>query len=189
MYSSFLTPPLLLTYSRILLAITLIVLNFLIEDIFDYKYLLLGVIFILASLTDWLDGYLARKLKLESHLGAVLDPISDKILSASAILILISENIAPILPCAIILFREIFISGLRESLSNKNYPTLKVTLLAKLKTFIQFISFTLLLLGKDIEKIFIVNVINIGVYALWIAAILTVWTGSIYFYRTLGYLN
>ena len=189
MHNSLTTLPLILTYSRILLAFTLILINQFIDDIINFKYLLIGFIFVLASLTDWLDGLLARKLNLESRLGAMLDPISDKILSVAAILILVSENIAPVTPCALIIFREIFISGLREYLSSDKFQNLKVTFLAKLKTFSQFIALTLLLIAKDIKEYLTINIIEIGIYALWLATFLTVWTGCIYFYKSISYLS
>lgn len=103
-------------------------------------------VFILASVTDWVDGYLARKLGQESRFGAAMDPIADKALVLMALLVITAYSglaVWIVLPAGIIIFREIFVSGLRETLGDKA-RTLKVTNLAKWKTTVQMVALALL---------------------------------------------
>ena len=105
-------------------------------------------IFIFASITDWLDGYLARKLKQETSLGAFLDPVADKLIVAVALLLLVESNanIYFTIPAAIIIFREIFISALREWMaSTGKRAALLVNNLGKIKTVTQMVAITLFL--------------------------------------------
>jgi len=101
---------------------------------------------VLAALTDWLDGYLARTWKQESKLGAMLDPIADKAMVVIALMVIIgfsSWSAWLVLPATMILFREVFVSGLREFLGD-TAGTLKVTKLAKWKTTAQMIAISVL---------------------------------------------
>jgi CDP-diacylglycerol--glycerol-3-phosphate 3-phosphatidyltransferase len=110
-------------------------------------------LFISAALTDYFDGYLARLWKQESKFGAMLDPIADKAMVVVAIMILTGYNgMNPwlILPATVILFREVFVSGLREYLGSKA-GTLKVTRLAKWKTTAQMVAIAVLFLGTGFE--------------------------------------
>ncbi len=103
-------------------------------------------LFVLAALTDWLDGYLARTWKQESKLGAMLDPIADKAMVVIALMVIIgfsSWSAWLVLPATMILFREVFVSGLREFLGD-TAGTLKVTKLAKWKTTAQMIAISVL---------------------------------------------
>ncbi|HBZ44402.1 MAG TPA: CDP-diacylglycerol--glycerol-3-phosphate 3-phosphatidyltransferase [Maritimibacter sp.] len=103
-------------------------------------------VFMLASLTDWVDGYLARRLGQESLFGAAMDPIADKALVLMALLVITAYSglaVWIVLPAGIIIFREIFVSGLRETLGDKS-RLLKVTNLAKWKTTVQMVALTLL---------------------------------------------
>lgn len=103
-------------------------------------------IFVLAALTDWIDGHLARSWKQETKFGAMLDPIADKAMVVIALLVIIgfsSQSAALILPATIILFREVFVSGLREFLGD-TAGTLKVTALAKWKTTVQMVAISVL---------------------------------------------
>lgn len=104
-------------------------------------------LFIIASLTDFLDGYLARSWGQETKLGAMLDPIADKAMVVIALMVLVGySSLAPMLalPAALILFREVFVSGLREFLGD-TAGTLKVTKLAKWKTTAQMVAIAVLL--------------------------------------------
>ena len=104
------------------------------------------ILFIIASISDWLDGYLARAWKQESKMGAMLDPIADKAMVVIALLVLASVfglDALILLPAALIVFREVFVSGLREFLGDVA-GTLKVTKLAKWKTTVQMLAIALL---------------------------------------------
>ncbi|WP_300037807.1 CDP-diacylglycerol--glycerol-3-phosphate 3-phosphatidyltransferase [uncultured Roseobacter sp.] len=104
------------------------------------------VLFVLAALTDWIDGYLARAWKQETKLGAMLDPIADKAMVVIALMVIIGfSSWSPwlVLPATVILFREVFVSGLREFLGD-TAGTLKVTQLAKWKTTCQMVAIAVL---------------------------------------------
>ena len=143
------------------------------------------VIFALASFTDFLDGLLARLYKNESKLGELLDPLADKILVASALVLLVMDNIInnyEVLAAIIILTREILISGLREFLARAQV-NMPVTKSARFKTFIQMFSIAILLTGESGNKLVNFgdyNAHSIGIILLWIAAFLTLYTGYDY---------
>ncbi len=106
------------------------------------------ILFLTAAITDWFDGYLARTLKQETKIGAMLDPIADKAMVVIALMILVgysAEHWTPwlVLPATVILFREVFVSGLREYLGDVA-GTLKVTKLAKWKTTAQMVAIAIL---------------------------------------------
>jgi CDP-diacylglycerol--glycerol-3-phosphate 3-phosphatidyltransferase len=110
-------------------------------------------LFILAAVTDWFDGYLARLWKQESKFGAMMDPIADKAMVVIAIMVITGYNgMNPwlILPATVIMFREVFVSGLREFLGAAA-GTLKVTKLAKWKTTAQMVAIAVLFLGTGLE--------------------------------------
>jgi CDP-diacylglycerol--glycerol-3-phosphate 3-phosphatidyltransferase len=103
-------------------------------------------LFVVASLTDWLDGYLARAWKQETKLGTMLDPIADKAMVIIALMVIVGfSSMSPwlVLPATFILFREVFVSGLREYLGD-TAGTLKVTALAKWKTTAQMVAIAVL---------------------------------------------
>jgi len=104
------------------------------------------ILFVVASITDWVDGYLARAWKQETKLGAMLDPIADKAMVIIALMVIVGySSMSPwlVLPATVILFREVFVSGLREYLGD-TAGTLKVTALAKWKTTAQMIAIAVL---------------------------------------------
>ena len=142
-------------------------------------------IFVLASFTDFLDGLLARLYKEESKLGELLDPIADKIIVASALVLLVMDNTIQgyeVIAAIIIMIREILISGLREFLA-KVQVSVPVTGLAKFKTFIQMFAIATLLTGQSGSKILNFgdyNAHSIGIILLWLAAFLTIYTGYDY---------
>ena len=142
-------------------------------------------IFILASFTDFLDGLLARLYKEESKLGELLDPIADKILVAAALILLVMDGTIKnyeVIAAIIILTREILISGLREFLAIGKIK-LPVSNLAKLKTFLQMFSISILLTGETGNKIINFqdyNAQTIGIILLWLSAFLTLYTGYQY---------
>ena len=143
------------------------------------------VLFIISSFTDFLDGMLARMMGEESKLGELLDPIADKIIVATALILLVMSGTIKhyeVIAAIIILTREILISGLREFLA-RGQIKLPVTNLAKLKTFLQMIAIALLLTGETGNKILNFqnyNAQTIGIILLWLSAFLTLYTGYEY---------
>lgn len=130
-----------------------------------------------ASLTDFFDGYLARAWKAQSKLGRFFDPIADKLLVVSIIVMLVHFKMADVVPAILILCREILVSGLREFLAEINV-SVPVSRLAKIKTAVQMGAIFLLLIGTAGSGIEMVD--EIGNIALWVASILTLVTGYAY---------
>ncbi len=183
------------------------------------------IVFLSAAITDWFDGYLARAWKQETKIGAMLDPIADKAMVVIALMILVGyseDSWTPwlVLPATVILFREVFVSGLREYLGD-TAGTLKVTKLAKCKTTAQMIAIAILfsqgifehyavmstfgmdqalvqqIIAGDVED---VNHLlwhlqgmywagQIGLWLLWIAALLTLITGYDYLRKAMPHLK
>ena len=174
--------PNILTIGRITI-VPIFVLTFFIPGFFGD--LIPFFIFILASFTDYLDGLLARLFKEESKLGELLDPIADKIIVATALILLVMSGTIKhyeVIAAIIILTREILISGLREFLA-RGQIKLPVTNLAKLKTFLQMVAIALLLTGETGNKILNFqdyNAQTIGIILLWLSAFLTLYTGYEY---------
>jgi len=173
------TLPNLLTYLRIAL-VPLLVATFFIAG--DAGRWIAVALFAVASLTDFVDGYIARIWHQQSQLGAMLDPIADKLLVAAALLLLAAnETIAGIslFAAVIILSREILVSGLREYLATL-HVSVPVTQLAKWKTALQMTAIALLLASPAGDKI-VPYLSQIGIVLLWVAAMLTLYTGYDYF--------
>jgi len=133
-------------------------------------------LFALASLTDWLDGYLARRRNEITAFGRFLDPVADKLLVATALVLLVEAGRTPALLAAIIIGREIVISALREWLAQVS-SIVHVSLLGKWKTAVQMLAIVCLLLH---EKILGLDMHFIGLALLWIAALLTLWSAFEY---------
>ncbi|NLR95596.1 CDP-diacylglycerol--glycerol-3-phosphate 3-phosphatidyltransferase [Rhizobium sp. P38BS-XIX] len=176
--------PNLLTYGRIL-CVPLIVLCFFVEGKLegsDFARWVALWIFVIASLTDFLDGYLARIWNQTSNIGRMLDPIADKLL-VSAILLLVAADgtIAgwSLWAAIIILCREILVSGLREYLAALKV-SVPVTRIAKWKTTAQLVAIAFLLAGPAGDKV-LPYTTEIGIGLLWISALLTIYTGYDYF--------
>ncbi|EGP57468.1 CDP-diacylglycerol--glycerol-3-phosphate 3-phosphatidyltransferase [Agrobacterium tumefaciens] len=178
--------PNLLTYGRIL-AVPVIVLCFFIEgklESSDFARWTALWLFIVASLTDFLDGYLARIWNQTSNIGRMLDPIADKLLVSTCLLLLAADTEKTIAgwslwAAIIILCREILVSGLREYLAALKV-SVPVTRIAKWKTTIQMVALAFLLAGPAGEKV-LPYTTEIGITLLWIAAALTMYTGYDYF--------
>ena len=138
-------------------------------------------LFILASITDFFDGYLARVWQQQSSLGRMLDPIADKLLVAAILLMLVSDaTIAGVslFAAIIILTREILVSGLREFLAEVQV-SVPVTNLSKWKTSVQMVALGFLLAGPAGEAAF--GAVSIGLVLLFLSALLTLYTGYDYF--------
>lgn len=178
--------PNILTFSRIVM-IPILIASFYIEG--RMYHWVAASLFLLASVTDFFDGYLARTWKATSNLGRFLDPIADKLLVAAAILMLVHfEGIGryDIIPAIAILCREILVSGLREFLAQINV-SVPVSNLSKIKTAVQMIAIFLLLLGvegpsfEQVEAITETNLTEfLGRILLWVSSILTLITGYAY---------
>ena len=142
--------------------------------------LIAGLLFIVSSVSDYFDGYLARTLNQSSKLGTLLDPIADKLLIASVIVVLVDTGVISnihVVPAIIILLREIAISGLREFLAKLN-TDMPVSKLAKYKTTFQMVSLSILIISLGFELNDLLW--NIGLITLWIAAIITLLSGYNY---------
>lgn len=178
--------PNILTFTRILV-IPILILSFFLDGVIANW--LAATLFVFASVTDFVDGYLARLLKAQSNLGKVLDPIADKLLIATAIIMLVhfgNHDLLITIPGIIILFREIFVSGLREFLAEINV-SMPVSQLAKWKTAVQMAALAILILGNQGTNIEYTD--EIGRAGLVLAAILTVITGFAYFQAALKHLK
>ncbi|ACM26077.1 CDP-diacylglycerol--glycerol-3-phosphate 3-phosphatidyltransferase [Agrobacterium sp. SHOUNA12C] len=176
--------PNLLTYGRIL-CVPLIVLCFFVEGRLegsDFARWVALWIFIIASLTDFLDGYLARIWNQTSNIGRMLDPIADKLLVASILLLVAADGTIAgwsLWAAIIILCREILVSGLREYLAALKV-SVPVTRIAKWKTTAQLVAIAFLLAGPAGDKV-LPYTTELGIVLLWIAALLTIYTGYDYF--------
>ncbi|MBP6012730.1 MAG: CDP-diacylglycerol--glycerol-3-phosphate 3-phosphatidyltransferase [Alphaproteobacteria bacterium] len=139
------------------------------------------VLFVIAAVTDYADGWIARRRNVVSRLGAMLDPIADKLLIASALLMLVyMDDIRGfvIIPALIILSREILVSGMREFLATISVQ-IPVSSISKFKTVVQVIAIAMLILAPAIEHVW-GWVHRAGIVALWGAAVLTIYTGFSY---------
>src|ERR1700712_1168638 len=176
--------PNLLTYGRIL-AVPLIVLCFFVEGKLAISNTARWValwIFVIASVTDFLDGYLARIWNQTSNIGRMLDPIADKLLIASILLLVAADQTIAgwsLWAAIIILCREILVSGLREYLAALKV-SVPVTRIAKWKTTAQMVAIAFLLAGPAGDEI-LPYTTQMGIVLLWIAALLTIYSGYDYF--------
>lgn len=149
------------------------------------RYLLLTLLFVLAAITDWLDGYLARKMGITSAFGRFLDPVADKLMVAAALIVLVQWHPDIVMAtCAIVIIsREIAVSALREWMAELgNRTSVAVSYVGKLKTAFQMTAITVLLLNwKSLE--------TFGYVLMIIAVILTLWSMMIYLKAAWPYLK
>ncbi|MGZ8257192.1 MAG: CDP-diacylglycerol--glycerol-3-phosphate 3-phosphatidyltransferase [Gallionella sp.] len=181
--------PNLLTWLRIFL-IPVFVAVFYVSDqtlSAQHKNLIATGVFLLAAITDWLDGYLARKLNQTSAFGAFLDPVADKLMVAAALIILVKLGRADAMIAFIIIGREITISALREWMAKVGASkSIAVSMLGKIKTTFQMLALLLLLyhtnlLGIDCQRL--------GEWLLYVSALLTLWSMVDYLIRALPQLQ
>jgi cardiolipin synthase (CMP-forming) len=168
--------PNLLTYGRVI-AVPIVVACLFWSNEFAMRWLALGL-FILAAITDFLDGYLARALAQQSSLGRMLDPIADKLLVSAVLLMLVADRTIvsfSIWAAIVILCREILVSGLREFLAELEV-SVPVSKVAKWKTGVQLVALAFLIAGPAGEAV-LPGTVNVGLALLWIAAVLTLYTG------------
>jgi len=180
----FFTIPTLMTWTRIV-AIPLIVAVYYIPGLSDAtKNLLATVMFVVFAITDWLDGFLARKLNQTSAFGAFLDPVADKFLVCAALLILVHMNRVHVLVALIIIGREIAISSLREWMAQIGAgKSVAVHMIGKVKTTVQMVAIPFLL--YDGVLLGLIDTRIWGEVLIWAAAVLTIWSMVYYMQKAL----
>ncbi len=139
-----------------------------------YAEFFAALLFIVGSITDWLDGYLARKLDQGSPFGAFLDPVADKLFVTSILVLLLAEYPILLVPAMLIIIREITISALREWMATRGLrDVVAVAWVGKLKTTLQMIALTVLLAARpDVWPLFF----HLGLFLIWLAAGLGLWS-------------
>ncbi|HEY0722277.1 MAG TPA: CDP-diacylglycerol--glycerol-3-phosphate 3-phosphatidyltransferase [Gammaproteobacteria bacterium] len=160
---------------------------------YTWSYLAAAVVFALAAVTDWLDGYLARRLGETSAFGAFLDPVADKLMVATALVLIVDTNpthwsgVWLALPAAVIIGREIAVSALREHMAELGARAkVAVSMMGKVKTNAQMIALLLLIYQMPIGT---VPTVSIGIIMLYIAAALTLWSMVLYLKAALPFLT
>lgn len=148
-----------------------------------------AAVFALASITDWLDGYIARRMGIVTIFGKFLDPIADKLIVMAAMIMILPYGRLPAWMVLLILGREIIITGLRGIASSEGI-VIQASDLGKFKTIFQIVAILGLLLHYNYNWLFgiqhpllQVNMHNVGMFYLWIATLLTVWSGVDYLAR------
>jgi cardiolipin synthase len=175
--------PTLFTWTRIV-AIPLIVGVFYLGLKPELQNVIATAMFIVFALTDWLDGFLARKLNQTSSFGAFLDPVADKILVCASLLVLVHLGRADVFVALIIIGREIAISALREWMAQIGASkSVAVHMLGKVKTTVQMIAIPFLL--YDAALFGLIDTGTWGSWLIWVAAILTVWSMVYYLQKAL----
>ena len=178
------TIPMLMTWARIV-AIPLLVGVFFISELSEIaQNTIAALMFVAFALTDWADGYLARKLNQTSAFGAFLDPVADKFLVCASLIILVHLDRAHVVVALVIIGREIAISALREWMAmigaNKNVA---VHMLGKLKTTVQMVAIPFLLFDGILFGFLDTRLV--GDVLIWVAALLTVWSMVYYLQKAL----
>lgn len=166
-----------LTLLRIVLIPVLVLLFYL---PWDGAHVACALIFAIAALTDWLDGYLARRLDLTTRFGAFLDPVADKLMVAVTLVLIVQADPSPLvaIAAAVIIGREITIASLREWMAEIGQrKKVEVSKLGKWKTTAQMISIILLLLAMDVWQ---QPLQNLGQFLLFVSAVLTLWSMALY---------
>ena len=179
----FFTVPTLLTWARIV-AIPLIVAVFYLPLQDGTRNLVATVMFVVFALTDWLDGYLARKLNQTSAFGAFLDPVADKFLVCASLLVLVHLHRVDVLIALVIIGREIAISSLREWMAHIGASrSVAVHMLGKLKTTVQLIAIPFLLFDGHLFSV--VDTHLWGTWLIVLATVLTIWSMVYYLQKAL----
>ena len=179
--------PNLLTLARILLTPVFVAAFWI--DMPGGRWVAFGL-FLVAAITDYADGWVARRRNVESRLGQMLDPIADKLLIASALVMLVyMDDIRGwvIIPALIILAREILVSGMREFLATISVQV-PVSSVSKMKTVLQVVAIAMLIVAPAIEHVW-GWVHRAGIFTLWGAAVLTIYTGFSYVQANMSHVS
>ncbi len=172
-----------MTWARIV-AIPLIIGVYYLNIELQTKNLVATVLFVVFALTDWLDGYLARKLNQTSAFGAFLDPVADKILVCASLLVLVHLTRVDVFVALIIIGREIAISALREWMAQIGASkSVAVHMIGKLKTVAQMVAIPFLLFHGKLFGVIDTNLW--GTWLIWVAAILTIWSMIYYLQKAI----
>ena len=171
-----------LTFARIVLTVVMIV--FILLDGVLFSWLSLAL-FCAAALTDWFDGRIARARNLITNLGKFMDPLADKILNYSVMILLIPEGLIPTVPVVLILFREFVVSGIRLAGAEQGV-VIAANIWGKIKTFFQDVSLIVILFLRALGVSFLAPV---SAVLLWICAALTVISGVIYVVQNIRVLR
>jgi len=179
----FLTIPTLLTWARIVAIPLIIGVYYLpLED--GMRNLLATVMFVSFALTDWLDGWLARRLNQTSAFGAFLDPVADKFLVCASLLILVHLQRVDVFVALVIIGREIAISALREWMAQIGASrSVAVHMLGKLKTMSQMVAIPFLLFDGLLFGL--IDTHRFGTWLMWVATVLTVWSMAYYLHKAI----
>ena len=146
---------------------------------FHWSALASAAIFVLAAVTDWLDGYLARKLNQSTSFGAFLDPVADKLMVAIALVLMVGQqdSVWFTLPALVVVAREILVSALREWMADiGKRGSVKVSFVGKVKTTVQMIAITVLLAVDPAPGL----LFYLGYLLLYVAVLLTIWSAGLY---------
>jgi CDP-diacylglycerol--glycerol-3-phosphate 3-phosphatidyltransferase len=173
--------PLFLTWMRILAIPLFVAVLYLPEDwISEHNANITSMwIFIAAAVTDWLDGYLARRWNQTTSFGAFLDPVADKLMVAAALIVLTEKGLVDPFVSLIIIGREITISALREWMAQiGKSKSVAVNILGKVKTVSQLVAIPFLLFNGVLFGWF--HTVNVGRYLIWVAAVITLWSMGVY---------
>ncbi|HBP99749.1 MAG TPA: CDP-diacylglycerol--glycerol-3-phosphate 3-phosphatidyltransferase [Gammaproteobacteria bacterium] len=174
----------LITYFRMLL-IPMVVLSYYSE--LQYANMMAAMLFSLASLSDWLDGYLARRLNQTSEFGAFLDPVADKLLVVTVLIMLVGELNPLLTPTIVIIAREVLISALREWMATRGHrEAVAVAFSGKLKTTFQMIAIVTLILVTESSPDWLLMT---GFVMIYIAALLSLYSALHYFKAARPYLT
>ncbi|KAF7600218.1 MAG: CDP-diacylglycerol--glycerol-3-phosphate 3-phosphatidyltransferase [Candidatus Dactylopiibacterium carminicum] len=177
-----------LTWARIVMIPLVLGVYFLPDAVLPMplKNLVACGLFVLAAVTDWFDGYLARRLGITSAFGAFLDPVADKLMVCAALVLLVWLRRCDVILAFIIIGRELTISALREWMAQLGKSrSVAVSFIGKLKTFAQMTAIPMLLFQQDILGL---PVSLLGEWLMWVAAILTLWSMAYYMNRALKVL-
>ena len=176
-----------MTWTRII-AIPLLVWVYQWPIAIEIRNLIATCMFIAFALTDWLDGFLARKLNQTSAFGAFLDPVADKILVCASLLVLVDLGRVDVIVALLIIGREIAISSLREWMAQIGaYKSVAVHMLGKIKTTVQMVAIPFLLFDG-----LLFNTINTGLWGrvlIWGAAVLTIWSMIYYLQKAIPHIR
>lgn len=181
--NTFLTLPTLLTWTRMVAIPLIIGIYYIFPESARYRDVIAAALFVGVAVTDWFDGYLARKLNQTSSFGAFLDPVADKFLVCASLLILLDLGRVNTVVAFIIIGRELAIASLREWMAKIGASaSVAVHLVGKAKTMVQMIAIAFLLMYR---KVWLVDMAWWGTLLIWVAVVLTVWSMVYYLYKAI----